>query len=492
MTFEEVRKLLTAHFSELLTERKAQIAKNGRLTKLQISELENGTAFAQEAVQDGTALFPGSDDNGLVNRFSEKYGLDLQAGTDTYTSVRTELKRAYRDYCSAVLDYDRSLDSYEFPKQIDVIASAQRIVSAKPYVSLQELADRYTKDSNLGEQWVSKTQHEKADHIALLIEILDANTDVSAISATEAQRIKDTLIRYPRNRRKDPKTRGLPLHEALTVEGVQTLNVQTINKYLQTYGTMFGWAKRNGYVDKNVFDGLSIRLGKKQARVARTAFTDAQVQIILRELLDNPNGYVRLAYQKWGPLIGLYSGARLNEIAQIHLNDIRQQDGIWCFDLNDDDASKRLKTDASRRRVPIHSRLIELGLLDYVQALRESGAQKLFPDFQYCPKNGWGRSLGRWFNDQFLVRTALKAKGVSFHVFRHTVVTTLFQAGVEEALVQTIVGHERQGVTHQHYFAKGYTLAQVRDALEKLRFGSDNVSSQVGISGPEKGAEQLS
>ena len=103
-------------------------------------------------------------------------------------------------------------------------------------------------------------------------------------------------------------------------------------------------------------------------------------------------------------------GARLNEIAQIHFADIREVDGLWCFDLNDDDDTKKLKTDASRRLVPMHSRLIELGMLDYVQTLRASGAQKLFPDFQFCPKNGWGRSLGRWFNDRFLVQIGLKGK----------------------------------------------------------------------------------
>jgi len=248
--------------------------------------------------------------------------------------------------------------------------------------------------------------------------------------------------------------------------------VQTINKYLQSYGTMFGWAKRNGHVGNNVFEGLSIRLGKKQqSRAARIAFTEAQVQIILQELLYNSKGFVRLKYQKWGPLIALYSGARLNEIAQIHLTDIRQEDGVWCFDLNDDGDTKDLKTDASRRLVPIHSRLIELGLLDYVRQLRESGVQKLFQGFQYCPKNGWGRSLGRWFNDQFLVKLGLKQRGVSFHVFRHTVVSTLMQAEVETHLVQAIVGHERQGVTHKHYFEVGYKITQLRDALEKLQYG---------------------
>lgn len=470
MTFEEIRRLLTAHFSQLLAKRKADIAKKGRLDQLDVGALEAGAAFGREAVESGYPLI-GVDDNELIAHFSEKYGLSLTPGTPAYATFTTELKRAYRDYCSSVLDYDRSLDGYEFANKTDAANDAPALAVAGPRVSLRELADRFTKDSNLGEQWGAKTQHEKADHLSLLVEILGVNADVTAISTTDAQRVKDTLIRYPRNRKKNPRTRELSLSDALNVKGVEVINVQTVNKYLRTYSSLFGWAKRNGYVGANAFEGTGVRLGrKKRSQTERRAFTQTQIQTILRALLQYPDGIVRLPYQKWGPLIALYSGARLNEIAQIHLADIRQQDGIWCFDLNDDGEDKKLKTDASRRLVPIHSRLIKLGLLEHVESLRANGEKKLFNDFTYSAKNGWGRNLGRWFNDQFLVKAGLKAKGVSFHVFRHTVVTTLGRAGVETPLIQSIVGHERQGVTHQHYFTSGYTLAQLHGAIEKLRF----------------------
>jgi integrase len=233
---------------------------------------------------------------------------------------------------------------------------------------------------------------------------------------------------------------------------------------------MFAWAKRNRFVAENHFDGMRVKQGKGRGKIGRVSFDDAEVQLIVSELTENRSGLVRLPYQKWGPLIALYSGARLNEIAQVHLDDIRQEQGVWCLDLNDDDDTKTLKTDASRRLVPVHSRLIELGLLDHVQGLRQSGAQKLFPSFRYCSKNGWGRSLGRWFNETFLVKVGMKDKGVSFHVFRHTVITKLYHADVDEAVIQTLVGHERKGVTQKHYFGLGYTIAQRREALEKLKF----------------------
>ncbi len=34
------------------------------------------------------------------------------------------------------------------------------------------------------------------------------------------------------------------------------------------------------------------------------------------------------------PVIALHSGAKLEEICQLHLADIRQEDGVWVFDIN--------------------------------------------------------------------------------------------------------------------------------------------------------------
>ncbi|WP_063840133.1 hypothetical protein [Bradyrhizobium sp. LTSP885] len=181
MTFEEIRRLLTTHFSERLEQHKLTIAKSGRISHLDRSAYENTLVFATEAVQDGTSLFPGGNDDDFVARFIERYGLTLQPGTNTHTTLHTELKRAHRDYCSSVLAYDSSLDSYQFENKIDDARSVDKTAAVPPYTSLQKLIDRYTQDSNLGVQWTPKTQHEKADHFALLIELLTANVIRPAI-----------------------------------------------------------------------------------------------------------------------------------------------------------------------------------------------------------------------------------------------------------------------------------------------------------------------
>ncbi len=107
---------------------------------------------------------------------------------------------------------------------------------------------------------------------------------------------------------------------------VQKLNVRTINNYIQTYASMFGWAKRNSFVTHNHFEGLTVRQGKKRSKYARTAFIESQVQHILTELIENRSASYGWPIRSGATDCALF-GARLNEIAQIHLADIRQQDG---------------------------------------------------------------------------------------------------------------------------------------------------------------------
>jgi hypothetical protein len=63
----------------------------------------------------------------------------------------------------------------------------------------------------------------------------------------------------------------------------------------------------------------------------------------------------------WLPLLSLFSGARLSEVADLALSDFVLTEGIHCYRITDG------KTDDSRRLVPIHSLLLELGLWEYVE-----------------------------------------------------------------------------------------------------------------------------
>ena len=167
----------------------------------------------------------------------------------------------------------------------------------------------------------------------------------------------------------------------------------------------------------------------------------------------------------------MFTGMRLNEIAQLEVQDIELRDEVWCINVTPDgEGMKRLKNASSRRRVPVHSKLATSGFVDFDQTQKASGHVRLFPDLTYSPQNGFGRNAGRWFNERFLPELELGGGGLVFHCLRHTMITRLAQAGVEEPLVKAIVGHSQTGVTYSTYFKEGFLPAQLSDAINRFNF----------------------
>jgi integrase len=86
-------------------------------------------------------------------------------------------------------------------------------------------------------------------------------------------------------------------------------------------------------------------------------------------------------WRYWIPWIGLYTGARLSEIAQLLTEAARQLHGVWIHYLTRE-GSKSTKTAGSQRVVPIRSELVDLGLLDYRRTMVARGEKQLFPEIK--------------------------------------------------------------------------------------------------------------
>lgn len=86
-------------------------------------------------------------------------------------------------------------------------------------------------------------------------------------------------------------------------------------------------------------------------------------------------------FHYWAPLLGLLTGARVNEIAQLLLDDILAEDDVYYLNLeSDSESGKKLKNANARRKIPIHSTLIDLGFIDYVNALKMPGMPACSPN----------------------------------------------------------------------------------------------------------------
>lgn len=469
MRYDELRSRVKEFYSSSLEQFKTRISESGppsameehRLTEARLAAESPPDIFWDWVAPDGT--------DALLGRFCESSGFPVADAKAEPVLLLQEIKNAYLGLLQAREEYQASLSKYDFSETrhpANETASAP-IAPQKPSVPLQQAIDEYIAENRNAKSWGVTTHDKKLAHLSTLVEVLNGDRQTRSISDQDVLDVKRVIAALPKNRQKMPATRGLSILDAIAVERTTKIDAVTLNGYLSTFHSFFDWVVKNKYANENLFKGMKVGTAASKKQPQRKPFKPDALKAMHIELTHNHMGMVKSGSHKWATLIAMFTGARLNEICQLEIADVQQENGIWFFNMTDEgDNNKRLKTFASNRKVPIHSQLLEDGLLQYHKEMAQTKATRLFPDYSYEARGGYGRSLGRWFNDVFLVKQHIKTKELVFHSLRHTMITRLAQAGVQEPIYQCIVGHERNGVTQQVYNREGFTLPQVKEAIE--------------------------
>ena len=164
-----------------------------------------------------------------------------------------------------------------------------------------------------------------------------------------------------------------------------------------------------------------------------------------------------------------YTGARVEELCQLYVADIRQEQGISFIRIAEQRDDQRVKNVSSNRDVPIHSHLLELGFLEYVQRLPADG--RLFPKLNASGhKATYSARLGVWWGKYLVNTVQISRSGVRrFHSFRHTFMTVCRAVGLREDVQNAITGHSQHtDRTHTGRNYGVYTHAVKQEAIEKI------------------------
>ncbi len=261
-----------------------------------------------------------------------------------------------------------------------------------------------------------------------------------------------------------------PVYKDYSLEAVQKLDIPeadrlspvTLNNIFGRVREFLGWRTVKKYLaDPTIKDVLTIRLPKKKPEDKRAPFTPADLEAIFH-CKSLVNDTFQAPWKFWVPVLGLFTGARIEELCQLRLEDIRQEDGLWLLDITEvlDEAAgidMHVKSQASLRKVPLHPFIVEdLKLPAYVTSLKRQGFASLFPmlkktretNFTYShPVSKW---FGRHLGDQGVKDNPGEGKKV-FHSFRHTVIHHCRVLGINEALIADTVGHEHKSPLQGDY-----------------------------------------
>ncbi|MEK8048704.1 site-specific integrase [Ideonella sp. DXS22W] len=173
----------------------------------------------------------------------------------------------------------------------------------------------------------------------------------------------------------------------------------------------------------------------------------------------------------WLPLLGLYTGARISELAQLGIDDLRHMDDAgWVLAIHEQGEDQSVKNEHSIRSVPVHPELIRLGLTDYHRAIKDARATRLWPAVVFTDLNGAGGKVSQWFGQY------KTAKGFGpdlvFHSFRHTLETELRALSVPRYHIAALAGHASSDVSDDYAHP---TPTVLRPHLERLRFPGLNL-----------------
>ena len=468
MKYPEIRQHVQNHFRDRLIKFKARISESGPISDDRVKALQEVMRAAEGDQDEFLNLTYLNDEDRLLSDFCDQQGIAEELSIEDRSLILRNYQKAYLQHAKSALAHNATLSQFDLEDQpAECPSSKVEMKVAKNLLS--DVAMRHIEEGQRSSLWMAKTLTEKRDALALLVELVK-DKPIGDITKADARMIKAALQKLPKNRNKSPATKGMTLDEMLQAEGLPVAAIRTLNAYVSHYQTFFKWAVEQGFTEENVFSGMRFRMPKRDKAVQRDAFTTSQLGVMFKHLTENPDGLVPKDEHKWVTLIAMFTGARLNEVSQLGVSDLLLQDGVWCFSFttDGDDDNKHLKTEASKRLVPVHDELLSCGLTSFMDAARAKGHARLFPALSYDKQNGYGRNVGRWFNESFLVKLGMKKATLSFHCLRHTMNTQLGQKNVPEHIQKAILGHTQSGMSYNTYFKEGFLPEQLLPEINKF------------------------
>ena len=340
---------------------------------------------------------------------------------------------------------------------------------------LSEVISAYLEEGEALQRWNDKTLPQIEATLKLLLEVV-GNMTIGSFDKQVARGFKQQYIKLPANMNKKREYRGKSIGELLDMEipKEHTPSHNTINNNIIRISTFFKWAEDNGYVDKNPVSGLTLGK-KKRASEERHAFNQCDLKNLF-ESGEYKKGFKEM-HRYWVPIIALYTGARLEEICRIRVENFKEVKGVKIIEIAPaPDKKWKGKSKAAMRPVPMHPKLIELGLLEFVTNQKDKETMRLFPELS-GQRDGYSARVSKWFA-RYRIRCGITESGKVFHSLRHSLANEFKQRGVPLEVAEAIMGHESSSMSYGRY-GKNYKVDVMFDAIKSVDYGLNHPKYKI-------------
>lgn len=245
----------------------------------------------------------------------------------------------------------------------------------------------------------------------------------------------------------------------------QGLKGRSIRNLLSPLVALLNLAVDSGKLPSNPWVGVKVDTSDSIKRLP-WRLEQLKALVAVNNTRDDPGRWLL-------PLL-LYTGCRIGEIAQLELADLKEIDGQFSIEIHDmvteGNEARSVKTAAGLRVVPMAPQLLAMGLREHVEAMRNSGERFLFPKFIQGGKRP-SEIAGRYFLELRKEAGIAPDARFSAHSCRHNVRSVLAGAGVNETIIDKLIGHESGAVQARYTHAAMPTLAAAVKLLDWSELG---------------------
>lgn len=494
MTEQTVTEIVTAYYHhvthDLTPGQRATL-----LSSLPPDAIDQGANHYQALIDlDSRALRYGqfSHIGQALDRFARKTGRTIDTTSDNYhlllmQALQARIKAFDLKLQQALGNHECILDTT--PTQQP--ASSQAPQALQPALTILELCNLYIHDKNEVEGAWDKhgTLPEVKRALDTFRELIGGDSvPVSSINRAMLNDYKNKLILLPKRTLK--RYQGKSARDLLTMDipVADRISKSNVNLHLKWVMALLDWADTNEKITKNPARKLTIKRTslEKNYKEFVKPYTDEEVRMIAGRLTYAPNRPERF----WAPLVAAYTGGRLDEICQLLAKDVCEVGGVLCIkitladDLTDPETAKKVKTQASKRNVPVHRDLLELGFAEYCKKVKASKAIRLFPALP-ASKKGYGVELGKWYGRIISTPLFPNQKRVKvFNSFRHSVDDKYKNMpGLRDSMQKYLTGHATGSEDFDRY-GSDPLAAVLKVYVDQIDYGLDLAALKDKLANP--------
>lgn len=482
MKDKEIKALVAEWLEETLEEdRLKRITRGKPKTDEEVDDDVETYSYLESDLRENLATGNIKAVEAIAREILEDKGLSLDKGSVDYKTLCHELLVASVTCMKAL--QDRNLGKTEGYQQYlsSIVVSKpeeEELEAGKNNPLLSELIDEWVKDKMRLKDWNERTKEQNVPMVEDFVEMV-GDMPIARLKPEHMRDARERFMRVPKNRKqtKDYADKSLRELSELEIPEEGRMNPQTLSNRAVKIGGFLKWVKDRGYPVRNDLETvMKFKQNKRKASTARAVFTQDELTRMfcpdnyLEAVKDIPSRF-------WVPLIGLCTGMRIEEICQLYLVDIKEENGVLCFDVNTRKVNgkndKSVKTLSGNRLVPVSPVLKDLGIVEYIEELREKGAERLFPELVKKKNSSkYSSEVSRWFNrylDNIGIENDEEKGSKVFHSFRHTFINDCKQAGVENLKRREVAGHAGNRDVEGEVYDKPYTPDILyRDVIMKV------------------------